>query len=104
GGNDVVSMMGQMFKSKKTEITDKLRREINKVVNKYIEQGSAELIPGVLFIDEAHMLDLECFTYLNKAIESSISPIVILATNRQACLVRGTDDLISPHGIPKDVL
>ena len=45
-------MMGQLMKPKKTEITDKLRREINKVVNKYIDDGVAELVPGVLFIDE----------------------------------------------------
>lgn len=103
-GNDVIAMVGQMMKNRKTEITDKLRREVNKVVNRYIEQGTAELVPGVLFIDEAHMLDLECFTYLNKAIESSLAPIVILATNRTSCIVRGTDDLVSPHGIPRDVL
>lgn len=52
GGQDVISMMGSLMKPKKTEITDKLRKEINKVVNKYIEQGVAELVPGVLFIDE----------------------------------------------------
>ena len=34
GGQDIMSMMGQLMKPKKTEITDKLRREINKVVNK----------------------------------------------------------------------
>lgn len=75
GGQDILSMMGQLMKPKKTEITgnlnirrnwwkpelflvilDKLRREINKVVNKYIDQGIAELVPGVLFIDEVHML------------------------------------------------
>ena len=38
GGQDLVSMMGQMMKPKKTEITEKLRAEINKVVNKYIDQ------------------------------------------------------------------
>jgi RuvB-like protein 1 len=52
GGQDVMSMMGQLMKPKKTEITDKLRGEINKVVSKYIDQGIAELVPGVLFIDE----------------------------------------------------
>ena len=52
GGQDIMSMMGQLMKPKKMEITDKLRQEINKVVNKYIDQGVAELIPGVLFIDE----------------------------------------------------
>jgi RuvB-like protein 1 len=52
GGQDVMSMMGQLMKPKKTEITDKLRQEIDKVVSRYIDQGVAELVPGVLFIDE----------------------------------------------------
>ncbi|KAJ3017358.1 UNVERIFIED_CONTAM: RuvB-like protein 1 [Siphonaria sp. JEL0065] len=104
GGQDIMSIMNQISKPKKTEITDKLRKEINKVVNKYIEQGTAELVPGVLFIDEVHMLDIECFTYLNRALESSLSPIVVFATNRGMCTIRGTDDVISPHGIPLDLL
>ncbi|KAJ5669998.1 AAA family ATPase pontin [Penicillium maclennaniae] len=104
GGQDVMSMMGQLMKPKKTEITDKLRQEINKVVNRYIDQGVAELVPGVLFIDEVHMLDIECFTYLNRALESSISPIVILASNRGNTVIRGTDDISAAHGIPPDLL
>ncbi|XP_023011675.1 ruvB-like helicase pontin [Leptinotarsa decemlineata] len=104
GGQDVLSMMGQLLKPKKTEITDKLRKEINKIVNKYIDQGIAELVPGVLFIDEVHMLDIETFTYLHRALESAIAPIVIFATNRGRCLIRGTDDIYSPHGIPLDLL
>ncbi|XP_042974121.1 ruvB-like protein 1 [Carya illinoinensis] len=58
------------------------------VVNRYIDEGVAELVPGVLFIDEVHMLDMECFSYLNRALESSLSPIVIFATNRGICNVR----------------
>lgn len=85
-------------------ILDKLRKEINKVVNKYIDQGIAELVPGVLFIDEVHMLDIETFTYLHRALESAIAPIVIFATNRGRCVIRGTEDIISPHGIPLDLL
>ena len=61
------------------------------------------MIPGVLFIDEVYMLDIECFTFLNKALESKLSPIVILATNRGSSKIRGTD-FISPHGIPLDLL
>lgn len=57
-------------------------------MNKYIEDGVAELIPGVLFIDEVHMLDIESFTYLNRALESTLAPVVILATNRGMCTVR----------------
>ena len=40
GGQDILSMMGQLMKPKKTEITEKLRKEINKVVNKYIDEGN----------------------------------------------------------------
>lgn len=103
GGQDVVSMMNSLMKPKKTEITEKLRLEINKIVNKYIEDGIATLIPGVLFIDEVHMLDIECFTYLNRALESSIAPVVVMATNRGKCKIRGTD-IVAPHGIPFDLL
>ena len=49
------------------------------------------------------MLDIECFTYLNRALESSLAPIVIFATNRGVCAIRGTD-MQSPHGIPVDLL
>lgn len=103
GGQDIMSMMGQMMKPKKTEITEKLRTEINKVVNRYIDQGVAELVPGVLFVDEVHMLDIECFTYLNRALESTLAPIVVFATNRGVCQIRGTD-ISSPHGVPLDLL
>jgi RuvB-like protein 1 (pontin 52) len=103
GGQDIVSMMGTLMKPKKTEVTEKLRREINKVVNKYIDQGVAELVPGVLFVDEVHMLNLECFTYLNRALESTLSPIVIFATNRGNCTIRGTETM-APHGMPMDLL
>ena len=103
GGQDMVSMLTSMGKPKKTEITEKLRLEINKVVNRYIDQGVAELVPGVLFVDEVHMLDLECFTYLNRALESTLAPIVVFATNRGMCTIKGTD-MISPHGIPIDLL
>lgn len=49
------------------------------------------------------MLDIESFTFLNRALESTLAPIVILATNRGICTIRGTD-MISPHGIPIDLL
>lgn len=50
------------------------------------------------------MLDVECFTYLNKALESPISPIVVLASNRGMATIRGADDLVAAHGIPPDFL
>lgn len=103
GGRDIMSMLNQMGKPKKTEITEKLRAEINKIVSGYIDQGVAELVPGVLFVDEVHMLDLECFSFLNRALESNLAPIVIFATNRGMTEVNGTD-MVAPHGIPVDLL
>merc|ERR1719352_1759539 len=103
GGQDIMSVMGQFMKPRKTEVTEKLRLEINKVVNRYIDQGVAELVPGVLFVDEVHMLDIECFTYLNRVLESTLSPIIVFATNRGICTIRGTD-IVSPHGLPVDLL
>lgn len=50
------------------------------------------------------MLDIECFTYLNRALESSISPIVILASNRGNTVIRGTGDITAAHGLPSDLL
>jgi len=60
----------------------------------------------IYIIDEVHMLDIESFTYLNRALESSISPHVILATNRGLSTIRGTEPhgIVSPHGIPVDLL
>ena len=37
GGQDFFSVMNSVMKPKKTEITEKLREEINKVVSKYID-------------------------------------------------------------------
>jgi len=31
------------------------------------EEGRAKIIPGVLLIDEVHMLDMECFSFLTRA-------------------------------------
>lgn len=42
GGQDIMSVMGQMLKPKKTEITEKLRQEINKVnVSPHPQNASA---------------------------------------------------------------
>lgn len=52
---------------------------------------------------QVHMLDVECFTYLNRALESPLSPVVVVATNRGVCTIRGTD-VMSSHGVPVDLL
>ena len=49
------------------------------------------------------MLDIECFSFLNRAFESDQAPIVIMATNRGITKIRGTN-YQSPHGLPIDLL
>ena len=67
------------------------------------EEGKAEIVPGVLFIDEVHMLDIECFSFLNRALENDMAPILVVATNRGITKIRGTN-YRAPHGIPLDLL
>ncbi|KRX40770.1 RuvB-like 2, partial [Trichinella murrelli] len=85
------------------EISREVREQINSKISEWKEEGKAEIIPGVLFIDEVHMLDIECFSFLNRALENEFSPIVVMATNRCMAAVRGTDH-VCPHGIPEDLL
>jgi len=49
------------------------------------------------------MLDIECFSFLNRALENEMSPVIIMATNRGMTRIRGTN-YVSPHGLPIDLL
>ncbi|KAH3762488.1 DNA helicase TIP49, TBP-interacting protein [Pelomyxa schiedti] len=104
---DVINSRAQgflaLFAGDTGEIKPEVRVQINQKVAEWREEGKAEIVPGVLFIDEVHMLDLECFSFLNNAIESEMSPLLIVATNRGITNIRGTD-IKSPHGIPIDML
>ncbi|KAI8897656.1 TIP49 C-terminus-domain-containing protein [Globomyces pollinis-pini] len=92
-----------LFSGDTGEIKQEVRDQINTKVAEWREEGKSELVPGVLFIDEVHMLDIECFSFLNRALEDDMAPIVIMASNRGVTKIRGTD-YESPHGIPIDLL
>ncbi|KAJ7507366.1 TIP49 C-terminus-domain-containing protein [Mycena galericulata] len=47
-------------------VTDKLRREVNKVVKGYVDQGVAKVVPGVVFIDDACTCSTSMLHYLNR--------------------------------------
>uniref|UniRef100_A0A7C5TL91 DNA helicase n=1 Tax=Ignisphaera aggregans TaxID=334771 RepID=A0A7C5TL91_9CREN len=85
------------------EIDPEIRRAVDEQVRKILSEGKVVLVPGVLFIDDVHMLDIEAFSFLTRVMESEFSPIIIMATNRGITRVRGTD-IESPHGIPLDLL
>jgi len=92
-----------LFSGDTGEIKSEVRDQINQKVADWREQGKAELIPGVLFIDEVHMLDIECFSFINRALESDLAPVVVMATNRGITKIRGTN-YESAHGLPIDLL
>ena len=71
-----------LFSGDTGEIKAEVREQINDKVAEWREEGKAEIVPGVLFIDEVHMLDIECFSFLHRALESEMAPILITATNR----------------------
>ncbi|OMJ77096.1 hypothetical protein SteCoe_23367 [Stentor coeruleus] len=104
---DVINSRAQgflaLFAGDTGEIKDEVREQIDQKVAEWREEGKAEIIPGVLFIDEVHMLDIECFSFLNRAMESDTAPIVIMATNRGIAQIRGTK-FRSPHGVPLDLI
>ncbi|GAB2277630.1 RuvB-like 2 [Dionaea muscipula] len=92
-----------LFTGDTGEIRVEVREQIDTKVAEWREEGKAEVVPGVLFIDEVHMLDVECFSFLNRALENEMAPILVVATNRGHTVIRGTN-YRSPHGIPIDLL
>jgi len=92
-----------LFAGDTGEIRTEVREQIDLKVAEWREEGKAEIVPGVIFIDEVHMLDIECFSFLNRALESDMAPVLIVATNRGITRIRGTN-YKSPHGIPIDLL
>jgi len=92
-----------LFAGDTGEIKIEVREQIDQRVSEWREEGKATVVPGVLFIDEVHMLDAECFSWLNRAIESDLAPIMVVATNRGNTRIRGTD-YKAAHGIPLDLL
>ena len=92
-----------LFAGDTGEIRQEVREQIDGKVAAWREEGKAEIVPGVLFIDEVHMLDIECFSFLNRALEGDMAPVLVVATNRGITKIRGTN-YRSPHGIPIDLL
>jgi RuvB-like protein 2 len=92
-----------LFAGDTGEIKSEVRDQIDQRVAEWREEGKGEIVPGVLFIDEVHMLDIECFSWLNRALESPLAPVVVMASNRGISRIRGTH-YKAPHGIPIDLL
>jgi len=99
-GGDIFSLF---FGGRGREIDSEMRRAIDENVRDMVKKGKAEILPGVVFIDECSMLDIETFAFLNRAMEQDLAPIIIFATNRGITEIRGTT-IKEPHGMPLDLL
>lgn len=95
--------LASIFGLGETGITEDIRNAVNEQVKDWVEEGKGELVPGVLFIDEVHMLDIEAISFLNRAMEREFAPIMVLASNRGKSEIRGTN-IKSPYGLPLDLL
>ncbi|KGG51777.1 hypothetical protein DI09_27p160 [Mitosporidium daphniae] len=93
-----------LFSGETGEIKPETRAAIDERVAVWRDEAKAEIIPGVLFIDEIHLLDAECFSFLNRALESSMAPVLVMATNRGITAIRGSEGRSSLHGMPSDLL
>jgi len=89
--------------SESKEIDTEIRTAVDQQVKELVDEGKAFIHPGVFFIDDSHLLDLEAFSFLGRAMESELVPIIILATNRGVARIRGTD-VKSPLGFPLDLI
>jgi RuvB-like protein 2 len=92
-----------LFTGDTGEIKSEIRQRVDAKVNEWREEGKGEFAPGVLFVDEVHMLDIECFSFINRALEHELAPVVVMATNRGITTIRGTA-YKSAHGLPPDLL
>ncbi len=77
---DVINSRSQgflaLFSGDTGEIKSEVRDQINAKVAEWREEGKAEIVPGVLFIDEVHMLDIECFAFLNRLVFWTVCEMV----------------------------
>jgi TBP-interacting protein len=100
-GTDIFSFFFGGRESK--EIEPEVRKEVDEYIKSLVQEGRCELLPGVVFIDECSMLDIETFAFLNRALEQELAPIIIFATNRGFATIRGTD-IKAAHGMPLDLV
>lgn len=97
-------MLSMLFGAPESkEIDPEIRAAVDNQVKTLVDEGKAFVHPGVLFIDDSHLLDLEAFSFIGRAVESELVPITILATNRGITRIRGTD-VESPLGFPLDLI
>ncbi|MDK2372852.1 MAG: RuvB-like domain-containing protein [Candidatus Korarchaeota archaeon] len=92
-----------LFGVEEKELDPEVRAAVDQQVKEWVEMGRAEIVPGVMFIDDAHLMDIEALSFISRAMESELVPIIVMATNRGITKIRGTE-IEAPFGMPLDLL
>ncbi|CAJ0760475.1 24098_t:CDS:2, partial [Entrophospora sp. SA101] len=100
---DVIYIEANTGAVKRVGRSDAYATEFDLEAEEYVPLPKAEVHKKKEVVQDVTLNDLDT-RYPLYALESPISPIVIFATNRGMCQVRGTEDIIAPHGIPVDLL
>ena len=85
-GNDLISLVAKVTLShvpRRIEITETIRERVDDMVDKLLddEQSTVELIPGVLFIDDAHLLDQKSWISILRMLRLRVCPVIVMAAN-----------------------
>mmetsp|Transcript_39352 Transcript_39352/g.80608 ORF Transcript_39352/g.80608 Transcript_39352/m.80608 type:complete len:440 (+) Transcript_39352:1583-2902(+) len=101
--NHFDNLFSNFFSKIGTEIPNEVRETIDKIILSWTKDGKVKFTRGILFIDDIHILDSECLSFLGKKFESILSPFFICATDNSKTKVTGLK-LLSFHGMPLDFL
>lgn len=95
--------ISEIFSSDSSEINSKRREKIDRILINWKKKNRIKFIRGILFLDDVHLLDSNCYSFLGKIIENTFSPNFIFTTNCERGKINGLNSS-GPHGIPIDFL
>lgn len=98
---DILNSKQSVVRMSTGEIPVEVREAVNNTMKEWVEEGRGSLVTGVLFINESELLDTECYSFLNTLSEVSVSPVVMLSTNKEQYVLRGSKEM-SKYGMPAD--
>ncbi|KAH9385526.1 RuvB-like protein 2 [Nematocida major] len=81
---DVLNSKQSALRESTGEIPVEVRESVNTTMKDWVEEGRGTLVTGALFINEAELLDSECYAFLNTLSEISVSPVVVLSSDGDA--------------------
>ena len=106
-GNPGMALFAGPVASGLTGIDTSVRDAVDAKVSAWRTEGKCEMLAGVLLLEEAHLLDLECYAFLNRALENDlVCPLLVLATNAMGSNGHSSSSVTATNAcsIPRDFL